>query len=130
MGLSDYLEAALLDHILLNTAYTTPGTSIYVSLYSSDPQDDDSGTEISGNAYARIQVTGWDQPQPGIRDNTTIITFAAASGGDWGTLTHVGIHDAVSAGNLLLHGALDAPVLIEDTDQFKIAAGDLVATLG
>ncbi len=129
MAFSNYLKAALLDHILLNTAYTTPGTSIYVSLYVGDPQADDSGTEVAGGAYVRIQLTAWDQPVPGSRDNTSVVTFVTASGADWGLLTHIAIHDAVSAGNLLLFGSLDAPIQIDDGDQFKISSGGLVAAL-
>lgn len=128
MPLANYLKAALLDHILLNTAYTTPGTNVYVSLYVNDPQADDSGTEVTGGNYARVQLTTWDQPVPGSRDNTSVITFTTASA-DWGLLTHIAIHDASSSGNLLLFGSLDASVQIDDGDQFKISAGDLVAAL-
>ena len=33
-ALSTYLENKLVDHVLRNTAYTTPGTSVYVGLVS------------------------------------------------------------------------------------------------
>ena len=45
-ALSNYLENAWVNHVLRNTAYTTPGTSIYVSLHSADPTDAGSGAEL------------------------------------------------------------------------------------
>ena len=43
--LSNYLENKLLDHILKNVSYTSP-TTVYVGLFTSDPTDAGSGTEI------------------------------------------------------------------------------------
>ncbi len=128
-AISDYLENKLGDHILRNTAFTSPGTNVFVSLYVNDPTDADSGTEVSGNAYARLQVTVWDVFVNGVTQNTNAITFAAASGGAWGTISHVGIHDALTVGNLLFHGALDSTVVINDTDVFEMLAGQLTVSL-
>ncbi len=49
---SNYLENKVLDHVLRNTSYTSP-TTVYVGLYTSDPTDAGSGTEVSGGSYAR-----------------------------------------------------------------------------
>lgn len=121
---SNYLEDALINHVLRNTSYPTPGLNIYVALYTTDPTDADSGTEVTGGSYARQQVTAWDAPSNGATQNTSEIAFPVATG-NWGTVTHVGIRDAAAAGNLLYHGILTAPVAINTNEQFKFAAGDL-----
>lgn len=127
-ALSNYLENALINHILRNTQHTTPGTSIYVALYTTDPTDADTGTEVSGGSYARVQVTAWDAPSDGATANTSDITFTTASA-DWGTVSHVGIHDDSAAGNLLFHGSLTQSKVVNNGDTFKFLAGDLDVSL-
>ena len=53
---SDYLENALLDHVMRNTALTSP-TAVYLGLATATFADDNSGTELSGNGYARQAIT-------------------------------------------------------------------------
>lgn len=128
-AISNYLENALINHILRNTPYTSPGTAIWIALYTDTQGDSDSGTEVSGSGYARENVSSWDAPSNGATANTAEIDFGTASGGAWGTINSVGIHDSSSAGNLLFHGALDSPKTVNDGDGFKFAAGDLDVTL-
>lgn len=123
---SDYLENALLDHVLKNTAYTQP-TNLYVGLYTSSPADDDSGTEVSGGSYAR-QTASFAAASGGSCSTDATITFPAATA-NWGTITHVSIHDASSAGNLLFHGAVTSSKTIESGDTFQISSGNLTITL-
>lgn len=125
---SDYLETKILNHVLRNTAYTSPGTAVYVSLHTADPTDAGTGTEVSGTSYARVQVTSWDAPASRATANTGAITFAAA-GSNWGTVTHIGIWDASTAGNLLFYGALTTSKAVTTGVTFSIAAGDLDVTL-
>ena len=61
--------------------------------------------------------------------NSSTITFSAASGGSWGSITHIGIFDAVSSGNLLAHGALLASKTIGDGDTFSISSNNLTITI-
>ncbi|HQF46962.1 MAG TPA: hypothetical protein PLA37_14230 [Anaerolineaceae bacterium] len=49
--ISDALENAWLNHVLRNTAYTSPGTAVYAALFTSNPADDFSGTECTGGGY-------------------------------------------------------------------------------
>jgi len=121
---SNYLEDKLINHILRNTAYTTPGTSIYVALYTQDPTDAGGAGEVSGNNYQRVQVSAWNAPSNGATYNTNEIAFPQASG-TWGTISHVAIFDALTVGNLLFHGQLTTSKLIELGDTFKFPAGDL-----
>lgn len=124
--MSNYLENALINATLRNTSYTSPAT-VYVSLYTSDPTDADSGTECSGSAYARTSVT-FGAPSNGVSTNSAAVEFPQATG-SWGTITHIGIHDASTAGNLLYHTAADASKAIETGDVYRIAAGSLSVTL-
>lgn len=50
---SDYLEEKLLNHTFRNTAYTSPGTSVYVAVYKANPTDAGNGAEIAYTNYAR-----------------------------------------------------------------------------
>ena len=123
---SDYLETALINATLRNTSYTSP-TTVYVALYTSDPTDADSGTECSGGAYARQSVT-FSPPSGGTTSNSAAVEFPQATG-SWGIITHVGIVDASSAGNLLYHTAATASKTIDTGDVYRIAAGSLTVTL-
>ena len=124
--LSDYLEDKLLDHVLRATSYTSP-TTVYMGLYTSDPGDDNSGTEVSGGSYAR-QVVTMNAASGGSMDSASDITFPQATG-SWGTVSHIGLLDAITAGNLLMHTPLTTSKTIETGDIFKIAAGSLTAEL-
>jgi len=123
---SNYLENALINAVLRNTSYTSPAT-VYVSLYTSDPTDADSGTEVSGGSYARTSVT-FGAPSNGVSTNSADVTFPTATA-SWGTVTHIGIHDASTSGNLLFHTPLDTSKTIDSGDIFKITSGNLSVTL-
>jgi hypothetical protein len=127
--MSDYLENKIVDHVFRNRSYTVP-TTIYVGLYTTSPTDANSGTEVSGGSYARVQVgpsdAAWQSTQGtttavassgtgGQTSNGSTITFPTPSA-NWGTITHVGILDAVTAGNLLVWGALTASKNVNNGD--------------
>lgn len=124
--MSNYLEDALINATLRNTAYTSP-TTVYLALYTTDPTDADTGTEVSGNGYARQSIT-FGAPSNGVSSNTAAIEFPQATG-SWGTVAYIGIRDASSAGNLLYHTALDASKTIATGDVFRVAIGSLSVTL-
>tara|TARA_R100001082_G_scaffold101402_1_gene70948 strand:- start:344 stop:748 length:405 start_codon:yes stop_codon:yes gene_type:complete len=130
-AMSTYLENALVNHVLRNTAYTTPGTTIYVGLIKYyDAAVVEAGTltqEASGGSYARVQVTAWDAASNGATQNTGAITFPTATG-DWGGISGVIISDHASAGNVLLHGSLTSARDVKNGDVFKFNAGDLDVT--
>jgi hypothetical protein len=124
--MSNYLENALINATLRNTGYTSP-TTVYLALYTSDPTDADSGTECSGTSYARQAIT-FGAPSNGVSTNSAAIEFPQA-GGSWGTITHIGIRDALTTGNLLYHTPLDASKTIATGDVFRVAIGSLSVTL-
>jgi len=122
---SDYLENELLDHVLRNAAYTQPAT-VYVGLATSSFADDNSGTgEISttGTAYAR-QAATFAAAASGSCSTSATITWPTATA-NWGVISHFGVFDASTAGNLLYHGALTASKTINNGDTFEITSGNL-----
>jgi hypothetical protein len=125
---SDYLENKVLDHALATAAYTAP-TNVYVGLHTGSPGDDGlGGNEVSGNGYARKEAT-FAAASDGSASTNATITFDAASGGNWGTISHIGIYDASSGGNLLFHGGVTTSKTIEDGDTFQISSGNLTISL-
>ena len=125
MAKSNYLENKVLDHFL-GTSSTSAPSNVYVGLFTSNPTDAGSGTEVSGNGYTR-KVATFSSASSGSTSNSSAIEFTA-SGGAFGTVTHFGVFDASSSGNLLYHGALTASKTIADTDTLKISATGLSIT--
>lgn len=123
---SNYLENALINGTLRATTYTAP-TTVYVGLFTTDPTDAGSGTEVSGNAYARRAAT-FAAPSNGAASTNADVQFPQATG-NWGTITHFAIFDALTTGNMLFHGALTTSKIINTGDVFKIASGSLTVTL-
>lgn len=124
--MSNYLENALINATLRNTAYTSPVT-VYVALYTTDPTDADSGTEVSGGAYARQAVT-FGAPTDGVATNSAGVNFPTATA-NWGIVTHIGIRDASTAGNLLYHGVLTTARTINTNDQLTFLIGQISVSL-
>ena len=124
--LSNHLENALINATLRNTSYTSPAT-VYAALFTTDPTDAGSGTEVTGGAYARTAIT-FGSPSNGVTTNSADVTFPTCTAA-WGTVTHMGIYDASTSGNLLYHTPLDASKTVDSGDIFKISSGNLSVTL-
>ncbi len=124
--MSNFLENALINATLRATTYTSVAT-VYVSLWTTDPTDAGSGTEVSGGSYARTAVT-FGAPSNGVTTNSADVTFPTATA-SWGTVGWIGINDALTTGNLLYHSPLDTSKTIDSGDIFKISTGNLSVTL-
>ena len=124
--ISNFLENALINATLRNTTYTSVAT-VYVSLFTSDPTDAGTGTEVSGGSYARTAVT-FVAPTNGVTTNSADVTFPTCTA-VWGTVGWIGINDASTSGNLLYHSPLDTSKTIDTGDIFKISTGNLSVTL-
>lgn len=120
MSFSNYLENKVLLHVFGATAYTAPST-LYVALFTSDPGETGSGTEVSGGSYARQTITFTVTGNQA--SNTSAVEFPTATG-SWGTITYAAVYDALSGGNLLAYGALTTPKTIASGDVLRIPAGD------
>lgn len=124
-ALSDYAENKVLDVITGTATFTAPAT-VYLGLSTASMNDDDSGTELSGNGYARVAVS-FSAASGGTTSNSAAIEFSAATG-SWGTVTHWALYDASTAGNQLLNGAFATGKAIASGDVLKINTGDLDIT--
>lgn len=137
-AMSDYLENKLIDHVFRGTAYTAPST-IYVELYTSACSDSARGTEVSGGSYARASLTAnttnWAGTQSagstsassgtgGTTSNNVAITFTTPSAG-WGVVTHIGLSDASTSGNMLICTALTTSKTINSGDTVSFPIGTL-----
>jgi hypothetical protein len=135
-GKSNYLEDAVINSVLRGVAFPAVTGSTYVGLFTAAPTDAGGGTEVSGGSYARVAVSratgSWDAPadQSGAEKtaNTAAVTFPSPTA-NWGTVTHFGVFDASTAGNLLYWGALGTSRNILSGDVApQFAAGALVIT--
>ncbi len=124
--MSNYLENALVNATLRNTTFTSPST-VYVGLYTTDPTDANTGTEVTGGSYTRKAAT-FGAPSNGVSTISSAIEFDQATA-SWGTVAYFGILDAATSGNLLYHGALTASKTIDTGDVFKFATSALTVTL-
>ena len=130
MSATNYLELEILDHVLgKGTRDFTSPTTLAVGLFTA-VADGEAGTvtEVSGNGYARTAVT-FNTAASGSATNDGDITFGAANGGSFGTITHIGVFDATTGGNLLFYGALSASKQVDDGDIFQISDTNLSISL-
>jgi len=126
MAMSTYLRNAVTNVVLRNTAYTAPAT-VYLALYTVDPTAADNGTEANFGGYAR-QPIAFVAPTNGVTANAADVTFPVCTSGS-NAVTHIGIRDALTAGNLLFSGLLTTPRTITTDTQFIVKAGQITDTL-
>jgi hypothetical protein len=148
-AMSDFLENKLIDWFFRAQAINITGATaaagtgpanLYIGLLTTTPTDSTAGTEVTGNAYARVAVasstTAWDNTQQasttaassgvtGTTRNQAIITFPTPTPAGWGTVTGVGIYDAAAAGNLLIYSALTVSKTINVGDSVTFPANSL-----
>lgn len=122
MSISNYLENELLDAVFSAGAFSV--TTAYISLHTGDPGET-GASEATGGSYAR-QSAAFDAAASGATANSGTISFTDMPAA---TITHVGVWDAVSAGNFLWGGALTASKTTNSGDTFQIPTGDLDVTL-
>lgn len=128
---SNYLEAGIINLVLRGQNFPAPSKN-YIALFTADPTDVNiTANEVVGAWYSRQDVakgggidTGWTPPVDGVSTNTMVITFPSVTDSPV-TVTHFGIYDAVTGGNLLFHGALAAPKLLSVDDMLMFPIGAL-----
>lgn len=131
MSFTNYLEHATLDYLFGATSYTPSGT-LYVGLSTTTPAED--GTNFtepaSASGYARAAITNtksyWSTAAQtstsGEVHNLSTITFGVSSG-NWGTITHGGLFDALTGGNLLVQSAFADSQVIGNNTTVNIPSG-------
>jgi hypothetical protein len=127
MSFSNTYETHVLNYVFTTTSVTRP-TAWYLALFTSNPAEDASGSEVSasGTAYARqsaaFTVSG------NTASNSAAIEFPTATA-SYGTVTHVGVYTASSGGDLIAYAALSTSKAIDTGDVFRVPSGDLDVTL-
>jgi hypothetical protein len=126
MSFSNFLETEILDHVFAGAAYTAPTTK-YLALFTA-LADGEAGsvTEVSGGGYARQSVAFTTSGNT--TSNNAAVEYPTATA-NYGTVTHVGVYDASSSGNLMAYAALSSNKTIETGDVFRVPSGDLDITL-
>lgn len=119
-NLTNYLENKLIDHFLGTTTYTKP-SAVYIALFTVTPGEAGGGTEVSGGSYAR-KVCTFNASASGATENTGNVDFDLMPAA---TTVAIGIFDAITAGNMLLYGALTTNKTTDAGDTLRIATGDL-----
>lgn len=123
--LSIYAANKILEHMLGVQSWTAP-ESVWLALYTSDPGEDDTGTEVTDAGYARQELSFANASNGRIATNAGV-TFGPFSGSV--TVSHWGIRDAESGGNLLVHGPLvDEQTKGDETTVFDITVDGCIVT--
>ena len=125
MSFTNYLETEILDFAFTTGTATRP-TSWFIALYTAAPGEAGGGTEVSTGSYVRQSVAF--SVSGNTATNTAAVEFPTATG-SYGTVSHVGVFDASSSGNLLAFSALNVAKAIDTGDVFRIPTGDLDITL-
>jgi hypothetical protein len=127
MSFTNTYETHVLNYVFSAASVTRP-TAWYVGLFTADPTDTGStASEVSGNGYARTSVSFTVTND--LATNSAAVEFPAASGGNWGTISHMAVMTASSGGDMIVHSALTVAKAINDGDVFRIPTGDLDITL-
>ena len=128
MAFTNYLEDKVMDHVFGAGTFTKPAT-LYMGLFTAAPGEAGGGTEVSGGDYARQTVAFTiSDDDPTQAANTSAVEFPTATA-SWGEVTHVGVFDALTTGNLLAYAELTSAKTIDDGDVFRVPSSNLVITL-
>lgn len=136
MSMGGRTTREFLDAIFNNGAFASLA-NVYVSLHTGDPGEDGQGAgEVSGNGYARVSTAPGDWgpaagADPSALANTSTVTFPPASGGAWGTITHMGFwtHSSTTSEAVFVGGtALAASKSVGDGDTAQFAIGEIDVT--
>lgn len=125
---SDWLENAVLNFFLRGnpgSAVVAP-TATYLALYKSNPNEDNTGSEVSGGNYARQQID-FTAPTDGVVSNPALIQFPVATA-TWGTITHIGVLDAATGGHLLYFGAMTPNHTVNAGGRMEFPVGSVQVT--
>lgn len=125
-GYSNYLAQAIITKTLVTPTVPNVAT-LYLALFTADPTDANITTnEVSGGWYVRQATGGWTAPVGVVStSNSNQITYPAVTGSAV-TVSHWGVYDALSGGNLLYSDSVGATKTFAIGDVPVIAANALV----
>lgn len=125
MYATNHYETTILGTLLARTAQAP--AALYLALFLSDPGETGaSGTEVAYTGYARQRVT-FSAPAAmnngiGIQ-NVGEITFPK-TGVSLGSVTHIGVMDSLTGGNMWLYGEFTESVPVQENEAPVIVAGE------
>lgn len=111
--MTEYLKHVVLRNHLIDS-------SAYIALFNEN-------TEINQASYKRMLAT-FVQPTNGQTSNNADVLFPIANE-NWGNVTHIGIFDATSGGNLLFKSQAEFVKNIDISSQYKIPKNYLIVRL-
>lgn len=139
MTATNLLSQAVLNALFARTsslgAFTSP-PDLHLAASTSTPTD--AGANFTepgaGVNYSRLDVSNTDfldatLANPSLLENGAALTFPTASGAGWGVITHVGLFNAASGGDLLIFYALTVAQTINDANTLSFSAGEFETTL-
>lgn len=117
---TNYLENALLNHVLRGVTYT-PASNLYLALLTADPGEPGALTEVSGGSYARQEIT-FNAAANGQASSSNAQVYGNLPAA---TITHVAIIDALTTGNVLYYKELPTPVQVLAGNELTFSAGNI-----
>lgn len=94
-----------------------------LALYTSNPGPANTGTEVLGGSYARQAITFTKTGSQLTNSNEVRVTLPGA------TVTHYGIFDALTAGNLLVYGTIASTIAVVLGDEVVFPIGSITINL-
>ncbi|WP_069508528.1 hypothetical protein MKY08_15220 [Lysinibacillus sp. FSL M8-0337] len=113
----NHMTVYLKNKVLTDNLRTTP---VFVALFNGD-------IEVTTASYSR-QLGVFASPTDGQTSNSADILFPIAAE-SWGDITHIGILDAKTGGNLLFKSQAEFTKNIDISSQYKIPKNYLIVRL-
>ncbi|MEL3956931.1 hypothetical protein NST17_06935 [Caldifermentibacillus hisashii] len=113
----NHMSVYLKNKVLTDNLRTTP---VYVALFNND-------VEVAQPSYAR-QAIKFVLPTDGQTSNNADVFFPIATE-SWGEITHIGIFDSLTGGNLLFKSPAEFVKTIDVSSQYKIPKNYLIIRL-
>ena len=96
-------------------------TPVYAALFTGE------ATEVNAASYKRQAIT-FIEPSDGQTSNSTDVLFPIATE-VWGDITHVGVFDSLTGGNLLFQSNAEYVKTIDVSSQYKVPKNYLIIRL-
>lgn len=124
MSFTKYAEKMVLESVLKGKTFTTL-PKVYIGLFTTEITETGAGIEVTAvdTGYVRQQITFGETTESAdgftVVKNDNEFDFGIATE-DYGIVTHCGIFDAVSGGNMLIYDEFENPKEILKGDCLKI----------
>lgn len=122
---SNYLENAIINHVLRHTSFTSP-SAVYIGLFTTKAGEAGGQVEVSGGSYARQTVT-FGAPSNGSTSNTVAVVFPDPTD-NWGDIEGWGLFDASTSGNLLYYADQSPVETVNTGNPVQFPIGSIVVS--